>query len=951
MATAQPGMLLRQFQRLVAGGSPPWTDRQLLDDFARRRDETAFAALVSRHGPMVLRVCRRVLGNHHDAEDAFQATFLVLAQHGGSIRQREALAGWLYGVAYRTALAAKRSAARRRYHEARVVPPAPPAAASPSWGEVQAALDEELQRLPERFRSAFVLHVLEGKSGPEAAAELGCKEGTLKSRVSRARRSLQRQLARRGILLAALLAALAVTEGAGRAALPVALARATVRFGLLAAARGMAAGTIPPRVASLARGVTRTLFLGKAKVVTTVLIAACLVAGALTHQALASREVGGIKQEAPRAAEATAPKREAKPPRQAAASDRDAVTFTGRVLGPDDEPFAGATLSVWCSAAKREVPRRRETTGRGGSFRITVRRADLEAQAVLVATAEGYGPDWTELRGSTPKDRNVTLRLVRDDVPINGRLLSLEGRGIAGVQVHVRRVEKREDGGDLAAFIATKRQWARGNYVNGPAMKNVRAEALPGATSATTDADGRFRLTGFGRERVVHLTIYGKAVETAYVEVLTRTGPVTGLFTGNENDTAYGATFERVCAPSKPVVGTVREKGTGKPLAGITVFCGRRTIRTDARGRYRIDGLRKQHEYSVTAQGPPYFGATKSPVADTPDFEPLRVDLELERGLALRGRLFDSATGKPVQGTVTYHAFADNPHLKNVSGLDRSECQADADGSFAVTGLPGPGLLEVLADEDDFVKVKPAADWKLVPGINSAPPVAHALVRIDPPDRDAPPAPIEIALEPAAAVKATVVGPDGKPFTGYYAAGQTASPRSTTAAWMMPQDSPTFTVRGLDGSRRRTVVVFSAEKRLGKAQVVRADETGPVTLRLEPLSGWTGRVLGAGGRPWAGLHVRAVLSRRGADGERLPVQFFITRGTWAAALDRETTTDAQGRFRLDGLLPGLKYTFLVSEDASTDTDSVKLRREGILPPEAGRQEDLGDIRMQQTKEE
>src|SRR6266851_1957771 len=121
MATAQLETLLRHIRKLAAGRcSPQRTDRQLLDDFSARRDETAFAALVARHGPMVLRVCRRVLNHEQDAEDAFQATFLVLARHTGSIRKREALANWLHGVAYRTAMKAKRSAARRRNHEARL---------------------------------------------------------------------------------------------------------------------------------------------------------------------------------------------------------------------------------------------------------------------------------------------------------------------------------------------------------------------------------------------------------------------------------------------------------------------------------------------------------------------------------------------------------------------------------------------------------------------------------------------------------------------------------------------------------------------------------------------------------------------------------------------------------------------------------------------------------------
>src|SRR5262245_59230433 len=144
MATLQLAPLLGHI-RAVADGrrDPRRTDRQLLDDFADRRDESAFAALVSRHGPMVLRVCRRVLHHEQDAEDAFQATFLVLARSAGSIRKREAVASWLHGVAHRTATKARRGAARRRKHEGGVAALSRPA--SPTWDDVQAVLDEEVQ--------------------------------------------------------------------------------------------------------------------------------------------------------------------------------------------------------------------------------------------------------------------------------------------------------------------------------------------------------------------------------------------------------------------------------------------------------------------------------------------------------------------------------------------------------------------------------------------------------------------------------------------------------------------------------------------------------------------------------------------------------------------------------------------------------------------------------------
>src|SRR5262249_26221060 len=226
--------------------------------FAARRDETAFASLVARHGPMVLRVCRRVRGHEHDAEDAFQAAFLVLARHVGSIRKRDALAGWLHGVAYRTAMRVKRSAARRRNHEARLqtrrtdfksVPP-------PTWDDVQAILDDEIQHLPDAYRAAFVLCALEGKSVPQAATELGVKPGTASSRLMRARRRLQQRLARRGIQLAALLAAVSVADSAGRAEVPALLARQVIRYGLLTAASNGTSTAIPLHIAALAAGVT-----------------------------------------------------------------------------------------------------------------------------------------------------------------------------------------------------------------------------------------------------------------------------------------------------------------------------------------------------------------------------------------------------------------------------------------------------------------------------------------------------------------------------------------------------------------------------------------------------------------------------------------------------------------------------------------------------------------------
>src|SRR5690242_12515033 len=180
------------------------TDRDLLQRFARALDGDAFAALVQRHGPLVLGVCRRVLRQEQDAEDAFQATFLVLAKNAASICDAGAVVSWLYGVAHRTARAAKRAAGRRHAHEsrARAAPPADPSWEA-AWREVQAILDDEIDRLPDRLRAPFLLCHLEGQGRAEAARELGLTEGTVWSRLAQARKLLRGRLSRRGITLSA----------------------------------------------------------------------------------------------------------------------------------------------------------------------------------------------------------------------------------------------------------------------------------------------------------------------------------------------------------------------------------------------------------------------------------------------------------------------------------------------------------------------------------------------------------------------------------------------------------------------------------------------------------------------------------------------------------------------------------------------------------------------------
>jgi RNA polymerase sigma factor (sigma-70 family) len=235
------------------------TDGRLLEDYLSGRDEAALAALVRRHAPMVWGVCRRVLPNHHDAEDAFQATFLVFVRKATSITSRELLANWLYGVAHQTALKARATAARRRGRERQVTKMPEAVAEQDLWHDLQPLLDQELSRLPERYRVVILLCDLESKTRKEAARELGLPEGTVASRLARARGMLARRLARHGLAVSGGALATVLAEHVASAGVPVSVVSSTIQASSLCGAGQAVKGMISPQVAALTEGVLKTM--------------------------------------------------------------------------------------------------------------------------------------------------------------------------------------------------------------------------------------------------------------------------------------------------------------------------------------------------------------------------------------------------------------------------------------------------------------------------------------------------------------------------------------------------------------------------------------------------------------------------------------------------------------------------------------------------------------------
>src|SRR5262245_52996744 len=242
-------------------------DAQLLRRFTESRDEAAFEVLVWRHGAMVLGVCQRLLGRTADADDAFQATFLTLVRKARTVRNPGALAGWLYRVAYRVGLNHRAARARRRARDLSAAPE-PQVVDAPPAEDLRDLLDEEVNRLPEKFRRVVVLCYLEGRSTEEAAGALGCPKGTVLSRLASARERLRGRLLRRGVAPAVTLAVLAA---AARAAPPPAALVGQALRGATAFAAGNFQA-ISPAALALARGVLRAMFLTKVKIAAAVVL-------------------------------------------------------------------------------------------------------------------------------------------------------------------------------------------------------------------------------------------------------------------------------------------------------------------------------------------------------------------------------------------------------------------------------------------------------------------------------------------------------------------------------------------------------------------------------------------------------------------------------------------------------------------------------------------------------
>jgi beta-lactamase regulating signal transducer with metallopeptidase domain/protocatechuate 3,4-dioxygenase beta subunit len=636
-------------------------------------------------------------------------------------------------------------------------------------------------------------------------------------------------------------------------------------------------------------------------------------------------------------------------------SDPDHVTIRGRVLAPAGRPVAGAKLylTVMHGFAREAFPApEHATTGPDGRFEFTVLKAKYgDRKTVVAAMAADHGVGWLEVPSGDKRD-DLTLRLV-NDVPIFGQVVDLEGKPVRGATFRVLEISA-APGEDLGPWLEAAEGKKREKH---PLEKQEfewdRIDLSKLALNVTTDADGRFRLTGIGRNRLVWAQVDGPVIASQYLNVLTRLGKAIEVtqYKGHQLGvtTYYGAEFRYVAAPTKPVVGVVRDKSTGKPLAGVTVESnklagdpvpGRNIIQTttDALGRYRLIGLPKGtgNKIRLVARDDQPYSSVHADVPDSPGLGPVTVDFELVRGVWIEGKLTDKLTGEPAQGHVDYFALDNNPNVRDYSGFEGTipptwGVGAKEDGSFRVVGLPGPGLIVVfytghhlLAPErdDEFGTKEPflfTSPRQLGLLINYT-----ALARIDPP-KGVDSVKRDLTLDPGWTFTGTLHGPDGKALVGAQSFGLHARGWSHEA-----MKTAEFTVEAFNSRRPRDVIFRHPERALVGVARPPKENGGSVEVQMAPGATITARLVDRDGQPQVGVKLDVWFHHKGSS----------LSGDWSEYSPGRIWTDREGRFRVEALVPD--YEFLVQGDKG------KLRLGGA--PRSGQIKDLGDVKINEQEE-
>ena len=953
----------RQIRTLYAVGTfGGRSDAQLLELFLAQNGDAAgdaFEALVQRHGPTVLGVCRRMLPTSHDCEDAFQATFFVLARRAASIGRRERLASWLYGVAVRTAKEARRRAARERAVERRVMDSSrTELQANEDHDELLAFLDEELNRLPERYRAALVACELEGKTRSQAAQQLGLPEGTLSSHLAQARKLLRERLLRRGVSLGVGPFA-GLPRSIAAVTVPERLMCSTVQATLNYMSGSGASGTVPAAAAVLAERVLKVMFLLRLTLIVAALMAAGTTAAAILMLELTALAAGSPNPDQPRPAP---------------------DDLRGRVVDKSGAGVAGVQLWAIDGPGRDPETVAKATTDSEGRFalrwaRDALGRRNAQNFGLFARARDGrigwQHPPWRN--SADGKGVEIELKAV-GDVP--GRLTDQNALPIGGVEVAVVTISRSSDRNT-------------GDFIH------LSAE-VTALLKAVTTADGSFVIKGIPHGAGIFATIASPAFGSPRISWDTAR-PTTIVLDGR-----LGQIKGRLKAPDargfpNPLgLGLHSSPRTENAVAGpYEVFC-RREIQVDKDGAFQFGNL-PPGRYVVSA-----FFDQDGIVAIKPQHEitvgpgaVAELQIPLQRLPTITGRLVDAQTGEGVAGVALVSLLREEGRNSN---LICGEATTDAKGRYKIAARPGNIRIEIRQvpkthlglNYSEFPKLEVKADqtWpelKLAPATGldgvvvdrTGEPVVGAAVYVVAPDPPGVPS----------HDRPIVTGPGGTFHVEQLDPDDTISVRARTdvattdgAVIVQPKEvtskgkltltvdpAHTFRIRGMvtdhtgkriEGAKatlwwHRSYVSQKQGLGSGTGSVFETYATGEngwfVFRNLWPGDGYSINIEARGYGRVETSHFfgkagethdvgKIVLNNTsgyvrgrvvGSDGKPIAGANVFNRGD--APEPRATSTDSQGRFRLEGLFPGQKYAFVRKEGyrftgiKTDDADGVTIR--------------------------
>ena len=900
MARVASGSVARQIESLFDVGSMAGlTDRQLVERFtASGRDaagEAAFAALVARHGPMVLGVCRQLLGDVQDAEDTFQGVFLVLARRAQSIRDPDLLGNWLYGVAIRTARCARQQIGRRRRREEsgpmtgvgtgssdRAEPAAPPAdRPAIDREQAEAIHGEVVDALPRAFRLPVVLCYFEGLTLDDAARRLRCPAGTVRSRLARAREKLKIGLARRGVALPAVALGAVLSPRSASASIPPLLCDSTTRAAIQFAAQHTAAGgAISTSAAALAQEVLRTMLLHKVKLIASSLLLMAAVATAELARPFAghegfAREESGTPGGASRAAcrrpdqsrrETRSCRRRSDDGRRPGARPRRQAPRSAVVdlVSRPRSPWVGASDDI-----DRYTLLGKGQSGGDGRFKLdSPRTASTRVFDVfVVAAAPGFGLGWAALNPDA--EQPLAEIKLQPEKAVRLRLTDVTGTPAKGVEVALRSVGRSNDKGQFDGIsFGTS---ARGG---------IRVWPRP----VKSDDQGRITLAGIGRGALVSLGV----TDLRYARQDLHVDPAKALSSGE---------ITIALEPARIIEGRVLAADTGEPIKNAEPVSRLYALlmnehsrgyftakfRADDQGRFVMNPAASD-TYTLGAfvtGGEPYliqqdeFKWTKGTVKATHD-------IKLKRGALIRGKVTEAGTDRPLTASsIQFIPVRGDDQV--LSGWQAIVASKD-DGSFQIAVPSGKGHLLVFGPTGDYVLGEIGSNRLYSDRPGGQRYHAHAIIPYEVKAGD-PPIEVAAALRPGVTIKGRVEGPDGQTITDGFIL-TTLRIEAFNPFWrgdyQIAIRDGRFELHGLAADAFTRIYLLDPEHEWGASVEVSGKQvTEDLVIRLQPCGKAVARFVGPDG------HGLAKHSPH--------FEIVVTPGPSTISRDKREQTDAGGR--------------------------------------------------------